>query len=127
MTPECRSRPRRSAPTIRRVFSSTYHILQITKGAAFTLDDNGFETLRRLRGQFGKTKRQTMTFRLMRSVLQKFDEAKFGEQLTKWEFVIFGYERVTNERLPQLLDDLTTYHETKIMVVSCCRRSYLAL
>lgn len=46
------------------------------------LDDNRFETLRLLREHFGRTRRQTVITTLMRTVLQKFDENLFIEQLT---------------------------------------------
>ena len=83
-------------------------LLQLTKGPAYVLtrgtpDDNGFETLRLLRDQFGKTKRQTMISTLMRIVQQRFDETRFVEQLTKWEFDIAEFEKVTADHLPDLL------------------------
>lgn len=52
-----------------------------------------------------------MNSTLMRIVLQKFDEAKFVEELTKWAFYISEYDRATNERLPASLK--TTLLATK--------------
>lgn len=80
------------------------------------LDDNGFETLRLLREQFGRTKRQTMISTLMRIVLQQFDETKLSEQLTKWEFT--ENERMALEST-QVVEDYVVDHEDK--------RSYLSL
>lgn len=67
-----------------------------------TPNDNGFETLRMLHEQLGRTKRQTMITTLMRIVLQMFDENTCIEQLTKFKFDISECERVTSERLPEL-------------------------
>lgn len=47
-----------------------------------TLDDNGFDTLRRLPKKLAKTKRQTMVSTLMRVVQQKFGDNRFIEQRT---------------------------------------------
>lgn len=70
-----------------------------------TLDDNGFQTLLLLREQFGRTRRQTMMSTLMRVVLQNFDENNFIEQLTKWEFDISEYERVSQGKTTRAAED----------------------
>lgn len=78
---------------------------------------------------------------LMGMMLQKFDETKFVEQHTRWEFDIAKYEWVTTERLQELLkttllvtktsgpmyrylcvqqNDAHTYEETKAIVVNYC-------
>lgn len=48
-----------------------------------TLDDNGFELRRLLRKPLGETKRQTMIAMLMRIALQKIDDNRIIEHLTK--------------------------------------------
>lgn len=84
---------------------------------------------------------------LVRIVLQKLDDNKFIGQLTEWEFYISESERVTTERLPELLmkpllfattggamyrylcmhlDDVTTY-QTTMIIVSCCHASSMAV
>lgn len=83
-------------------------LLQVTKGATntvtrTTVGDNGFDTLRLSQPPFGRTKRQTIISTLMRIVMQKYDEAKFIEQLAKWEFDISECGRVTSERPPEML------------------------
>lgn len=83
-------------------------LLQITNGAAYTvtratLDDNGFDRLRLLLGQFGKAERHTVRNTLMRIVLQQFDESIFADQLTKREVYM---------RLPGLLKTTLLVTET---------------
>lgn len=83
-------------------------VLQITKGPAYTVtrttvDDKRFETERPLQERFGRTRRQTMISILTRIVLQTFGENTFIEQLTEWEFDISEYERVTQEKRPDVL------------------------
>lgn len=49
--------------------------------ATIVPDDNGFQTLRLLRDQFARTKRQTMISMRAWIVLQKFGENRLIEQV----------------------------------------------
>lgn len=88
-----------------------------TQGSAYTVtrsmtNEHGCETVRLPKVQYVKTKICATISTLIRIMLQKLDETKFVEQLMRWEFDIAEYERVTAERLPELLK--TTLLFTKI-------------
>lgn len=72
-------------------------------------DDGGLDTLRLVREEFGRTKRQMAITTLMRIAPQKFGENKFIDQLSRWDFYISEYERVTPGRLPEL-PNLSRHH-----------------
>lgn len=105
-----------------------------------TANENGFETLRLLRVQYGKTKRCTMLSTLMRIMLnvRRLNICKTTPALGVFELA--GYERMTAERLPELLkttllitrtsgpvyrylcllvSDIHTYQKAKTIVVHC--------
>lgn len=109
-----------------------------------TLDEKGSETLRLLRKQFGRTKRQTVNSTWMRIVPQNFDENDFSELLTDRGFGTSEYKRVAQDKLPDLLkttllisktsgamyrylcmqlDDLTTCQRANTMIVNYCGTS----
>lgn len=64
-----------------------------------------------LREKFGRAKRRTLITMLRTIVLQKFEENKFIDQLSKWEFVISEHKGLTSERLPEILQNNVGYLE----------------
>lgn len=62
-----------------------------------TSDEHGFDTLRLLIDQFGKSTRVTMLSKLMSIFLQKVEVNNLIAQRTDWEFGISYFEGVTVE------------------------------
>lgn len=71
--------------------------------ARTTTNENGIDTLRLLKAQYGETKRRMMISMLMRIMLPNCDEAKFVEHITRWPCDTAAYERVVIDRLLELL------------------------
>lgn len=55
------------------------------------------------------TQRQTMIFKLMHIVLQNFDDHRFVQQLSKWEFYISRYELLRQD--DQIAENNSTDYE----------------